>query len=174
MTANAMRGDRERCLEAGMDDYVTKPVRLEELVSALERLPMAPIAQHKEAGHHRLIDYTVLDNMQAQLGGGDATIVVEFIDMFLHETPALVAEIVNATAQTEAALIERAAHTLKSNAGIVGANTLMERCRQLEELAHQREIQQLPATAADLNTVYELSMQALQQARDRYAALIVG
>ena len=92
MTANAMQGDREMCLAAGMDDYITKPIRVDQLVEALE-------ARAGTKGRSRMpepaIDPATFAELQATAG---ADFVAELVDTFLEEAPAMLAELRSARA----------------------------------------------------------------------------
>src|SRR5262249_29707935 len=138
VTANAIPSDRELCLNAGMDDYVSKPVRVEELIAALERCAAVlpdyeedPPAARVEADP---VDREVLARFQASLGD-DGAIVLELIDLFLQDTPRLLAELGSALIHDDVATARRVAHTLKSSSASLGAQALAERCQDLELLA---------------------------------------
>ncbi len=137
VTAEAMAGDRERCLEAGMDDYITKPIRPDELVAAIRRAPSAdteptPVPSDDEAGP---IDVATLRRFAETMGDDDPGFVQEMIDQFLADAPGLVDALRAGVASEDAEAVRRAAHTLKSNANTFGAIGLGERCAALEVAA---------------------------------------
>jgi HPt (histidine-containing phosphotransfer) domain-containing protein len=145
MTANAMRGDREQCLDAGMDDYISKPVRIEDLVAALERCvsqaAVVAAAPDLEAPADPLVDWDVLARLQADLGDDEA-IVIEVLEMFLADTPQQLDRMRQALAAAAAHDLRHAAHTLKSTSASVGALALAACCRELEELARDGALDQ--------------------------------
>jgi CheY-like chemotaxis protein len=125
MTANALQEDREACFAAGMDDYLAKPIRIEQLAEALEwRRPGAAAAEETPA-----LDRGTLHELRAQFG--DAAIVDELIETFLRDAPQLIAAL-RADGPEE---VRRAAHTLKTNARTLGAGELGRLSEELEELA---------------------------------------
>jgi PAS domain S-box-containing protein len=137
MTANAMQGDREICLAAGMDDYVSKPIHLDELAEALRRCrPSGPAPAD--------LDPETLAQLRAT--AGDGAFVVELADTFLREAPALVRTLRTALEGAEPAEVRRAAHTLKSNAHVFGATRLADLCAELEAMAKAETL----ADAAEL------------------------
>ncbi|TMK90501.1 MAG: response regulator [Actinobacteria bacterium] len=137
MTAEAMSGDRERCLAAGMNDYVAKPIRVDELVGAIKRTPRRgsgnsdPAADVPTDGP---IDEAVLARL-ADGTGGDAGFVSDLIEQFVADTPGLVAAARAGLDAGDAEEVRRAAHTLKSNAATFGAHELAGRSRELEDAA---------------------------------------
>ncbi|NTV62202.1 MAG: response regulator [Oscillochloris sp.] len=195
MTANAMRGDRERCLAVGMDDYISKPVRMEELASALDRhgpavtpvfalmpeddstqptqaeellLSLAdhsPVVPSRGEAQEALVDRRVLNRLQQNLGGGDPATVVEFIDLFIDETPALLHELIQAVLDDEVERIRRAAHTLKSNSALIGALLLTNQCRDLEEGAADPPISDLDERLSQICASHAQTVTALQGIR---------
>ncbi|NEQ40976.1 MAG: response regulator [Okeania sp. SIO3I5] len=136
MTANAMRGDRERCLSAGMDDYVSKPVRREALSTALSKcgLQQGEIVKQQKADVAKLeaaIDIAVLQELK-EIAGDDSEMVVEIIDCYVKDTPTLLDDISQAIEKDQAELLQKSAHTMKSSSASVGAIKLSEFCKELE------------------------------------------
>jgi PAS domain S-box-containing protein len=125
MTANALQEDREACFAAGMDDYLAKPIRIEQLDEALEwRRPAGAAAEEAPA-----LDRGTLHELRAQFG--DEATVDELIETFLRDAPQLIAAL-RADSPEE---VRRAAHTLKANARTLGAGELGRLSEELEELA---------------------------------------
>jgi signal transduction histidine kinase/CheY-like chemotaxis protein/HPt (histidine-containing phosphotransfer) domain-containing protein len=150
VTANAMTGDRERCLAAGMDDYLAKPFRAAELRALVRRhaagverppdpptppSPGAPSVPEREAPAP--LDASVLDSLRA-LQREDAPSVVErVVAAYLEHGPTQLAEAREALERRDHATLRRAAHTLKSSSANVGALRLSSLCRELEARARE-------------------------------------
>ncbi len=137
MTANAMRGDRDRYLKAGMDDYVSKPIRIDALVQALTQgvpLPDVEAKPAAEADAKPVLDPTALDALRDLIGGDDDALA-ELIGSFLAEGPKLCAGLEQAAAEGNAKEIGRVAHTLKASGRDFGAGQLVESCMELERQA---------------------------------------
>jgi GAF domain-containing protein/CheY-like chemotaxis protein/HPt (histidine-containing phosphotransfer) domain-containing protein len=161
MTAEAMSGDRERCLAAGMNDYVAKPIRVDELVAAIKRTPRrasgsgTPAADPSPDG---LIDEAVLARL-ADGTGGDEGFVSELIEQFVADAPRLVAAARAGLDAGDVEEVRRAAHTLKSNAATFGAHGLAGRSRELEDAATRGALEgaseQVEAMGSELGLVLE-------------------
>jgi CheY-like chemotaxis protein/HPt (histidine-containing phosphotransfer) domain-containing protein len=144
MTANAMREDREACLAAGMDDYLSKPIRVEELIRALGQCRPLPdsgqerphVARSEDGEPGGSTTNTPLDKVALErlreMVGGDPEILTELIDTFLEDGPHLLADMRQAVKKGDAGGLRLAAHGLKSNSADFGATVLAEMCRELE------------------------------------------
>jgi signal transduction histidine kinase/CheY-like chemotaxis protein/HPt (histidine-containing phosphotransfer) domain-containing protein len=138
MTANALQGDRELCLAAGMDDYMSKPIRVEELMAALERSaarepdPTRAAEPAGNAHHSEVIDRNTFERLRATMGAG---FVEEVLPTFLEDTRELVGTMRRALGSRDTDTFRRAAHSLKSNAASFGAMTLSSLAKDLETLA---------------------------------------
>ncbi|MBN9523317.1 response regulator, partial [bacterium] len=133
MTAHAMKGDRERCLAEGMDGYVTKPLRAEDLFAALEELAAgeadsgaAPAPPPPAAVINRV---TALER-----AGGDEGLLRELVGLCLDETPKLMAEIRGAVAGGDGAKLQLSAHALKGAVATFGADETAAAALRLEEM----------------------------------------
>ena len=126
MTANAMQGDREECLAAGVDDYVTTSIRVDALVEAWNN---ATTRKEDSTMPGQLIDMDVFNELKDAAG---EDFVGELVGTFFEEAPGMLADLRAAQAVQNKDAFRRAAHSLKSNSNTFGALRLAEMARDLE------------------------------------------
>lgn len=132
VTAHALQGDREKYLALGMDDYISKPIKLEELIAAVKRAD--PLAQMMD----NLID---LEDAKRRMGNHAASMIAELLPLFRQEAPRLIQSARNALAQYDAETLSRTAHTLRGSSATVGARTVAELCLQLEKCSKAGDLE---------------------------------
>ena len=135
LTAHAMKGDRERCLAAGMDAYVSKPIRAAELFEAIGRLLSTDVAGAKERPHPEEPQGAVLDlDTALEFADGDWELLRRMAQLFLSQCPKLLGEVRDSVARGDAPALERAAHKLKASVGSFGAQQAYQATLRLEDL----------------------------------------
>jgi CheY-like chemotaxis protein len=170
VTANAMESDRNDCIAAGMDDYISKPIRMEQLVAVLKQCqPINPgILNNAGVAVSETVQLTpevepnqtftpeksvVLDpNVIESLREIEA--LEEAVEAYLETTPELLEKIASAITNRDAEKLKPAAHSLKSISGTLGALTLFELCEQLEMKARETLEKGVPLSE-DITTIYD-------------------
>lgn len=185
MTAHAMQGDKEECLRVGMNDYISKPVRPEAIVQALNKysqihseiLPSTfeilsstvEINDRSSVTEAELcltekpaIDMGVLAGFKEIAGDDFDELLVELIDSYLEDAPPRLQAISNAIESENAKVLQHSAHALKSSSLTVGANLLAQICGELETIARQGTTLGTSTILLQLNAEYERVVAALQ------------
>ena len=131
MTAGAMKGDEEKALDAGMDDYISKPVKRDQLLALLGRFTPAS-ADENEPDPERAIDPGVLEELRELDDGGAQFSVRQTVDLFLADCTARLSEMRTASADGNWAAIAQLGHRLKGSSATLGARYMAEVCAELE------------------------------------------
>jgi CheY-like chemotaxis protein len=167
LTANAMQGDREMCLAAGMNDYISKPIRLQEVVRALSQchslVSQLVEVEVKPSTLPCVLDPVVFRELRQMLGDGE--FLAEAIDCYLEDTPMLLQAMTVAIAEGNATDLQHAAHTLKSSTAIFGATSLSQLCQTLEAIGSNGNWTKASALMLQVEKEYEKVQAALLQER---------
>lgn len=156
MTANAMSEDRKRCLDAGMDDYISKPLSIQELAMALERGEKW-LHRRKEPGMTKEtdeadasalvvgngaepVDPRTLQSIVELMGEGGEEMATELIRLYLKETPLLIECCREGIATKQMANIQRAAHTLRSSSAQIGAQRFAALAAEIDDLCYHQDL----------------------------------
>ena len=157
VTANCMKGDRERCLAAGMDGYIAKPVHPEELFETVENLPIIQMSAPEIT-------------FDAALFEGDLDFLAEIVNLFLETYPSLLSAIEDAVSRKDAAGLTRAAHTLKGAVANFGAKSVVEQARALEMMGKKGDLSSAEEGWRQLRALMSKLTPELQGALERATA----
>lgn len=176
LTAHAMRGDKEKCLQAGMDDYLSKPFDRQQLVDILKKwlppacrqtkvIPIQPAAaEHNQEVKH--LDREVLESIRAMQRPGHDDILSLVITTYLDSSPALVKTMREAIRHGDHESCMKAAHSLKSSSANIGADHLSELARQMESRCRAHTFEKINDMIIELEKEFSLVAAELSACRD--------
>jgi CheY-like chemotaxis protein len=177
MTAHAMKGDRERCVAAGMDGYVAKPIQVQEFYAVIAEVvgqtsTAKRAMESKEEEQHILDKATALANL-----GGDERVLAEVAHMFLVECSRLMSQVREAIHRNNALALEHVAHTIKGSVGTFAAQKAYETARRLEELGREGRLKDAEGVYASLEAEMDRlrpEMESLVSGRTAPNSLMIG
>jgi two-component system, sensor histidine kinase and response regulator len=172
LTANAMAQDREECLNAGMDDHLSKPFSMQTLQDMLDRWMPAtapvqaaaePAAPAAAASRTEVLDRQMLDQLGKVLTNGKPELLTRVINLYISESPKLIQKLGQAARASNAADMVRAAHSLKSSSANVGAKVLSRHCEELEACGRRGDTEEARRILARIEAEHGRVLGALNE-----------
>ena len=159
MTARAMKGDQERCLAAGMDGYVAKPVRKNELYAAL-----VPLVEGRSAAGVSQVPIGVVNwDLALQHAGGDEDLLQDVMRATLTEAPQLLQQLEQALRGGRGPEVGRMAHTIMAAGRIFGVEKILQHAQRMEELVAADSLNSAPPVLAELRVAIDGLLHDLKQ-----------
>jgi PAS domain S-box-containing protein len=166
MTAYAREGDRERCLAAGMDGYVAKPIKVKEFVEAVENLGrLTEVAKAPTTARPREQDAIDTASVLARVEG-DVELLRELVALFLKDLPEMLTNLCDAVTAGDASAIERTAHKLKGSVGNFSAQPAFEAALKLEILGRDANLSAAKPAYAELENEFRRLKSAMVRLSD--------
>ena len=163
MTAYALKGDRERCMAAGMDGYIAKPIHVNELFNVIDGL-FAATAEHAEQPVPEMAAEEIVNwNEALQVVRGNAHLLRTVVDAELVEMPRLMEAVRQAVADGDANGLRMAAHTLKGSLRYFGKTMAFEEVLRLEKMAQDGSLAEAGVSLATLESEILRIVQVLQE-----------
>ncbi|MEW6071011.1 MAG: response regulator [Planctomycetota bacterium] len=171
MTAMAMDGDRIRCFEAGMNDYLSKPVQRDDLQAMLDKwLQHQSTLLGRESKmknvHDHALDPEVVAALKGLGGEDDPQLFAELVALFLEDTPKRLQELTGALDKGDADGVSRAAHALKSSTANLGAMRLSDLFRQIEYAGREGKLEEVGSLVHEAEPEYRRVESALHTELD--------
>jgi CheY-like chemotaxis protein/HPt (histidine-containing phosphotransfer) domain-containing protein len=180
VTAHAFNGDRERCLAAGMDDYLSKPFDRQQLIAVLERWlpvnkntaaaacqPAALLSSPAAEAADSPLDAGLLNNIRALQRPDAPSLLGKIIGLYLDNSLSSLQTLREAAAQGNAVVLMEAAHSLKSSSANLGATQLAALCKELEQRGRDNDLQGAAELVDEIGKVHLRVCRALVMERDK-------
>lgn len=164
VTANAVAGERDRCLQAGMNDYLSKPFTLDALRKTLRRSLIKEKEETKMVANG--IDPSSLDYIRQLATAGTPDLLDQIIAIYLSDSVELIETMHVAIDSTNCEELRRAAHSLKSSSSIVGARDVFKLCQRLEQCAKENDLAESRRLFGRLQEIYPQVSSWLENERD--------
>jgi CheY-like chemotaxis protein len=188
MTAYVTQDDWEQCLEAGMEDFISKPIQIERLVNALskcqpnrevemsrggrEKFPLSPssyfpLYSSTTTSSFHPIDLKVLQSLRKMAGARASDVLAQVVNNYIEQAPQLLQAMHTAVAKKDAVALHQAAHGLRSASANLGATTLSQLCKKLEAMGRAGITAEALADVLQVEEAYETVKAALQIERQQ-------